>query len=49
MHEWDRYSELNLVWVVLCRRSIAPQDTRKVLRTMGRVAQLATRRHRNGA
>ena len=44
MHEWDRYTELNTrLGGPVPPFDLPPQYTRKILRTMGRVAQLATR------
>jgi 3-oxoacyl-[acyl-carrier-protein] synthase II len=44
MHEWDRYSDLNTrVGGPVPAFDLPPQYTRKALRTMGRVAMLATR------
>jgi 3-oxoacyl-[acyl-carrier-protein] synthase II len=44
MHEWDRYSDLNTrVGGPVPAFELPPQYTRKALRTMGRVAMLATR------
>jgi 3-oxoacyl-[acyl-carrier-protein] synthase II len=44
MHEWDRYAELNTrLGGPVPPFELPPQYTRKILRTMGRVAQFATR------
>jgi 3-oxoacyl-[acyl-carrier-protein] synthase II len=44
MHEWDRYAELNTrLGGPVPPFQLPPQYTRKVLRTMGRVAMLAVR------
>jgi 3-oxoacyl-[acyl-carrier-protein] synthase II len=44
MHEWDRYADLNTrLGGPVPKFDLPPQYTRKVTRTMGRVALLATR------
>jgi 3-oxoacyl-[acyl-carrier-protein] synthase II len=44
MHEWDRYTDLNTrLGGPVPKFDLPPQYTRKVTRTMGRVALLATR------
>jgi 3-oxoacyl-[acyl-carrier-protein] synthase II len=44
MHEWDRYTDLNTrLGGPVPKFDLPPHYTRKVMRTMGRVAMLATR------